>query len=242
MKFFGILSFSYIRRPFGYLGCLVYDNGNPDMPEISLSQLITTNVLLENTNPAVAGDYKCYKFEVDYTTGADTTTKMYCMPPCSGRLAPVQRNPSPDFCYHLYQGSAFDILISWISFLSNHIEEQLSGFKEYSFCSPDTINGGKCPEKVLGLTSSLKGCRPASRGLWSLPPGESSCLIFLNGHDWPVGATALVAATFLAGTSFLSAVVGGSGGTCMGPMYCRVGNQCCTLQYSRGRLICPSRC
>ena len=198
---------------------------------------------MEKTDPVVTSDYKCYKSSIDYTTGADTTTLMYCMPPCSARLAPVYSNPSPGFCYQLYQGSTFEILTSWIAFLPNLVEEKLSGFKEYSFCPPNTINDGKCPETVLGFSPSLKGCRPDSRGLWCLPPGESSCLLFLNGHDWPVGATALVAATSTVGTSLLGGVLGFSGGTCVGPMYCRVGTQCCSVTFVPNRgLSCPSRC
>ena len=214
------------------------------MPDISLSQIITENLILLKANPSVTSDYKCMSPKVDYTTGADTTTEVYCVQACTG-VSPVQSNPSPNFCYHVYHSSLFEKLTSVIASLPNYIDETVRGFTEYSFCSPDTIdsNSGSCPVPVLGLQPSLKGCRPDGRGVWTLPPGEVSCLIFINGHDWPVGGV-LTFATSFAATSTLVAggLAMGLRDNCLGPFYCRAGNRCCLLVPSNRGLQCPSSC
>ena len=147
----------------------------------------------------------CFDSDVDYTTGSSENILIYCIEPCQSHVEPVQRNPSPDFCYHLYKGSLFESIFSYLSFIPNAIEETARGFADYIYCPADVINAdGACPSPQDSSGSrTMKGCRPDGKGDWSLPPGGSLCLIFLNGHDWPVGATLITAATFYPGTPVL---------------------------------------
>ena len=225
----------------------MYDNGRPDMPKVSLRELITEKLLFLKTDPAVTDDYMCTAPDIDYTTGIATTTETYCVQPCN-RIVPVQSNPSPNFCYHVYKSSFFERITSYLAFLPNYIQEAMSSFKEYSFCSPDTIasNNGACPDTFPASATNLQGCRPDGKGVLSLPPGAASCIIFLNGHDWPAGATCLIAATSLAGTSTLGLGMGLGGvaafSECPAPFYCSVNNRCCLIVGTSGGLGCPSNC
>ena len=121
---------------------------------------------------------------------------MYCVEPCASQAAPDQSNSSLNFCYEVYESSFFERIVSYVSFLPNYIEEKVSGFTEYSFYSPENIGSdGACPSTLLASATTFKGCRPDGKGVRSLPPGENSCLVFLNGYDWPVGATNIILLT-----------------------------------------------
>jgi hypothetical protein len=227
----------------------VYDNGRPDKTKVSLHEIITERLLLPNTDSEVTSDYMCMGSKFDYTTGNSRATEVYCIEPCSAAVVPVQSNPSPNFCYHIYKSSFFERLTSYLSFLPNYIEEKVSSFKEYSFCSPDIIgSNGVCPTTLLAPVTYFKGCRPDAKGVWSLPPGGASCLIFLNGHDWPVGATFLIAATSLVGTSIFGGTVTFGGmsavnNACPVPFFCTVNNKCCRVVFTpNGGLQCPTDC
>ena len=192
----------------------------------------------------------CMGSSLDYTTGSSNQKFIYCTEPCQSRVEPVQRNPSPDFCYHFYSGSFFENIFSYLAFIPNSIDENARGFKEYIFCPADAINDdGSCPSPTYSFASRMmKGCRPDGKGVWSLPPGYSSCLIFINGHDWPVGATLLTAVTALAGSSLLGGVVTLGGvssisSICPSTLFCRVGDKCCRFVFTPNRgLQCPTSC
>ena len=191
------------------------------------------------SDAAVNSEFMCMGSNLDYTTGSSNNNFNYCIRPCQSRVEPVQRNPSPDFCYHLYSGSFIEIIFSYLAFIPNLIEENLRGFKEYNFCPADVVNDdGSCPSPI----DSSAGCRPDGKGVWSLPPGDSSCLIFLNGHGWPVGATLLTAVTALAGSSFLGGVVTLGGvssisSSCPSTFFCQVGGKCCRFIFM-SRVTC----
>ena len=92
-------------------------------------------------------------------------------------------------------------------------------------------------------------CRIDSRGLFELPPGESSCLVYVNG---PAAAVGVLAASGFAGvTSALGTMAGGMSmammvtssmpretrSQCPGNLCLRDG-RCCR----RIRGFCPLRC
>ena len=235
-------------RRFGSISCLVYDNGRPDQTKVSLKEIITDRLLLPSTDAAVTNDYMCMGSKLDYTTGNSRATFVSCVQPCSSAVVPVQSNPSPNFCYQVYKSGFFERIVSYLAFLPNYIQEKVSAFKESSFCSQDIIGSdGVCPSTFLAPATTLKGCRPDGKGVWSLPPGGASCLVFLNGHDWPVGATFLIAATSLVGTSFGGIATGGlfmfATNPCPNPQRpCRFGDKCCPIVFSVNGNICPDSC
>ena len=243
------MNFRSITRKFGSLSCLVYDNGRPDKTEVSLKEIITERLLIPNTDDAVTSEFMCMGSNVDYTNGNSKGTFVYCVEPCASQALPVQSNPSPNFCYEVYESSFFERIVSYVSFLPNYIEEEVSGLKEYSFCSPDNIGSdGACSSTFLASAQTFKGCRPDGKGVWSLPPGKTTCLVFLNGHDWPVGATFLIAATSLIGTSLVggAATFGGISvvtSACPDPRFCSVAGKCCRLVFTlNGGVQCPDNC
>ena len=126
-------------RRFCSISCLVYDNGRPDQTKVSLKEMITDRLLLLSTDAAVTSDYMCMGSKLDYTTGNSRATFVYCVQPCPSAVVPVQSNPSPNFCYHVYKSGFFERVVSYLAFIPNYIQEKVSGFKEYSFCSPDII-------------------------------------------------------------------------------------------------------
>ena len=238
-----------MTRRFGSISCLVYDNGRPDKTRVSLSEIMTDRLMLPIADAGVTSDYECMGSNLDYTTGLSVPTVVSCIQPCASPVVPVQSNPSPNFCYYVYSGAFFERVVSYLAFLPNYIQENMSGWTDYNFCSPDIINSeGVCPTSFLAPAKTLKGCRPDGKGVWSLPPGESSCLLFLNGHDWPVGATFLIAATSVVGTSGLLGLGGLAGinamSSCPSPTsaYCRAGGRCCLLIPTINGPVCPDSC
>ena len=104
-----------------------------------------------------------------------------------------------------------------------------------------------CPSTFLALATGLKGCRPDGKGVWSLPPGGASCLVFLKGHDWPVGATVLIAETSLAGTSLGGIATGGLFMIATNPYPsvqrpCPFGDKCCPIISSVNGNRCQDSC
>ena len=104
----------------------------------------------------------------------------------------------------------------------------------------------------LACSDSRRWCRPDRRGVYGLPPGETSCLMYLNG---PAGAVGLLSATALGGITSLTTtlggtvVVGGIGmsgamavGACPRPFFCTVSDRCCLIVGSPNGLICPTSC
>jgi len=223
------------------------------MPNVSLVDIMNEKLQYPIEDADVTDDFMCMKANVDYNRGGSASNS-YCTEPCGDQIVPVQSNPSPNFCYRIYQSSFFEKITSLVAFLPNYLQEMSSNFSEYTFCSPNQLSGEteECPTVLPFSETSLKGCRPDGKGVWAVTPGTTSCLIFFNGHDWPVGASFLIAATSVAGTSFL----GGSAGLvgmmgfgsmtgavdCPSTTSCRVNNKCCPYQFSVNGPVCPSIC
>ena len=212
------------------LACIIYNNGYPPKPALLPSDIESIPLAFLPTATNVNDNFFC-------GTITTSTNEVRCLEPCT-EIAPITTNPAPAFCYCEIKGSVNDILGSLFYATIGVIDRQVEDRK---FCTYKSYT-----EEGLRCSDSRRLCRPDSRGVFLLPPGEFSCLMYLNG---PAGAVGLLSATFWAGVSTLAPTVTGltvAGSStaimCSPPLYCNAGNGCCLVTFTNRGLICPDSC
>ena len=227
------------------LVCLVYNNGYPPKPALLPSDIDTIPLVSRPTDPEVTDSFFCGILTSD-------TNAVRCIEPCSPP-EPIETNPAPGFCYCQIFASLSETITSKLYGLLEVFDRQTDDRRFCTFPS-FSAEGFPCSDNRLW-------CRPDNRGVYSLPPGELSCLMYLNG---PAGAVGLISATALSGIISLSTTVGGAalatggagvvglggagvvglGGVapCPAPIFCRVGTSCCMVITGGNGLRCPLRC
>ena len=228
-----------IQRRSTDLACLVYDNGLPDDPN-------PTNLEVETI---------FLPFIAPSTTNTETTCgnvllvnekkRTYCLSNCEV-YQPVTRNPNPSPCFFLYEGSWWESMLSSLTFsLDFYLSGQQDRAEENLFCPFSSLNQNRdeCTDNILRL------CQPNSEGVIWLPPGESKCLVYLNGPAAGVGVLAATALGGITTTSISFLGTGGAltlgttgalmGGFCPPPLFCRTRVGCCRIVATTTGLRCP---
>ena len=219
------------------LVCLVYNNGYPPKPALLPSDIDTIPLVYLPTDPAVKDSFFC-------GTVTSDSNNVRCIEPCTEQQ-PVATNSVPKFCYCEIFASVSESITSRLYGLLQVFDRQTD---DRRFCTFPSYSA-----QGLSCSDSRLWCRPDNRGVYSLPPGELSCLMYLNG---PAGAVGLISATALSGIISLSTTVGGAtlatggvgvvgmGGVapCPAPIFCRVGTSCCMVITGGNGLRCPLRC
>jgi len=213
--------------------CIVYNNGYPPNPNLLPSEIDSLSLVSLPSDSNVNDSFICGK----------ELSSVRCFEPCRSQR-PIMVNPAPNFCYSEISGTFSENIISKLYLLLQGFDRKS---KERKFCTFKSYSeeGSTCSDIRLW-------CRPDSRGVWGLPPGETRCLMYLNG---PAAAVGLLAATALSGLTSVSATgvglagigtVGMSGalsaGVCPGPLFCTVQTGCCLVTMGINGLVCPQSC
>lgn len=222
------------------VACYVYNNGNPDNPDMlpsEVEEMFTPTIVFPDSLPLPNENRCCGHI------GATQTTEMstYCMAACTDfDMKPIIRDSPPPPCVYFYQGTVMEGIVSTVS---SYLEQPVEN--ERIFCPFFLLDAEKF-DCTVGMTQ----CRTDSRGVIQLPPNTESCLVYING---PSAAVGLLAATGVANVVSLGGTVTTAGGlfymgslgaptVCPPLFFCRRGNSCCRLLFSRGRAHCPQSC
>ena len=235
-----------VARDLSQFSCYFYNNGNPDDPEMTPSEVETLwePLRVDPTLQTTETDTRCCGQAVGSERMEGNT---YCMQSCADfTIRPGMSGPHPPPCVYVYRGSELEILLSRLSLPLERVVEN-----EKLFCQAKNLiwlpdGGVECEDEAYARL-----CRTDRQGVIQLPPGSSFCMIYING---PAASVGLLAASGLAAQlmgGFTAVTAGGAAATagsllasneCTAPFCVARSGQCCLLAMNRRGLVCPLSC
>ena len=270
-----------VRDPFQF-SCYIYNNGQPSDPNVTPVELVTLLTDLRlfvfkgSDAPPIRnrictglkiGDDTLESLAGQLSPGlSNSKPPFYCLPFCDEfNFQDYETTDNPAPCYIEYHGTMMETLVSRLTRL---IEPAVENEKE--ICPFTGLNDDRnnCRSSISRMCRANRKVRKQnkmplikvvlninfSRRVYELPPGESSCFIYLNG---PAAAIGVVAATGLSGVMSTGGTLLGSAGLfsllyagrntfrACPPSTCRSRNgsgRCCPFVIFRGRPRCPRSC